>query len=62
VVAERDPIEPPLVVEVEGPETIDAAAIAAELHDRLGAQFEVVRLDPGTLPVAELKTPLVERR
>jgi phenylacetate-CoA ligase len=62
VVAERDPIEPPLVVEVEGPETIDAAAIAAELHDRLGAQFEVVRLDPGKLPVAELKTPLVERR
>jgi phenylacetate-CoA ligase len=62
VVAERDPIEPPLVVEVEGPETIDAAAIAAELHDRLGAQFEVVRLDPGTLPIAEHKTPVVERR
>jgi phenylacetate-CoA ligase len=62
VVAERDPIEPPLVVEVEAPDTIDAAAIAAELHDRLGAQFEVVRLDSGTLPVAEHKTPLVERR
>jgi phenylacetate-CoA ligase len=62
VVAERDPIEPPLVVEVEGPATIDAAAIAAELRERLGAQFDVVRLDPGTLPVAEHKTPLVERR
>jgi phenylacetate-CoA ligase len=62
VVAESDPIEPPLVVEVEGPETIDTAAIAAELHARLGAQFEVVRLDPGTLPIAEHKTPLVERR
>jgi phenylacetate-CoA ligase len=62
VVAERDPIEPPLLVEVEGPAAIDTAAIAAELHQRLGAQFEVVRLDPGTLPVAEHKTPLVERR
>jgi phenylacetate-CoA ligase len=62
VVAERDPIEPPLVVEVEGPEAIDTAAIATELRGRLGAQFEVVRLDPGTLPVAEHKTPLVERR
>lgn len=62
VVAERDPIEPPLVVQVEGPQTIDTTAIAAELRDRLGAQFEVVRLDPGTLPVAEHKTPLVERR
>jgi phenylacetate-CoA ligase len=62
VIAEHDPIEPPLAVEVEGPETIDTGAIAAELHDRLGAQFEVVRLDPGTLPVAEHKTPLVERR
>jgi phenylacetate-CoA ligase len=62
VVAARDPIEPPLVVEVEGPETIDVAAIAGELHDRLGAQFEVVRLDPGSLPIAEHKTRLVERR
>jgi phenylacetate-CoA ligase len=62
VVAERDPIEPPLVVEVEAPDATDTAAIASELHDRLGAQFEVVRLDPGTLPIAEHKTPLVERR
>jgi phenylacetate-CoA ligase len=62
VVAERDPIEPPLVVEVEAPDPIDTAAVAAELHDRLGAQFAVVRLDPGTLPVAELKTALVARR
>jgi phenylacetate-CoA ligase len=62
VVAERDPIEPPLIVEVEGPEATDTAAIAAELHERLGAQFEVVRLDPETLPIAEHKTPLVERR
>jgi phenylacetate-CoA ligase len=62
VLAQSDPIEPPLVVEVEGPETIDTAAIAANLRERLGAQFEVVRLDPGTLPIAEHKTPLVERR
>jgi phenylacetate-CoA ligase len=62
VVAERDPIEPPLVVEVEAPPEADTARIAAELHDRLGARFEVIRLDPGTLPVAEHKTPLVERR
>ena len=62
VVAERDPIEPPLLVHVEAPEATDTSAIAAELHERLGAQFQVVRLDPGTLPVAEHKTPFVERR
>jgi phenylacetate-CoA ligase len=62
VVANGDPIEPPLVVEVEGPPATDTAALAAGLRDRLGAQFEVVRLDPQTLPVAEQKTPVVERR
>jgi phenylacetate-coenzyme A ligase PaaK-like adenylate-forming protein len=62
VVANGDPIEPPLVVEVEGPPATDTAGLAAELHRRLGAQFEVVRLDPQTLPVAEHKTPVVERR
>jgi len=62
VVANGDPIDPPLVVEVEGPPATDIAALAAELHGRLGARFEVVRLDPQTLPVAEQKTPVVERR
>jgi phenylacetate-CoA ligase len=62
VVAERDPIEPPLVVEVEAPDPTDTSGIAVQLHERLGAQFEVVRLDPGTLPIAEHKTALVERR
>ncbi|HEX4717801.1 MAG TPA: AMP-binding protein [Thermoleophilaceae bacterium] len=62
VVADHDPIEPPLHVEVEAPPDTDTTAIAAELQDRLRAQFEVVRLDPGTLPVAEHKTPVVERR
>jgi phenylacetate-CoA ligase len=62
VVASGDPIEPPLVVEVEAPPATDTTALAAELHSRLGAQFEIVRLDPQTLPVAEHKTPVVERR
>jgi len=62
VVAKGDPIEPPLIVEVEAPAAADTAALAAELHGRLGAQFEVVRLDPQSLPVAEHKTPVIERQ
>jgi phenylacetate-coenzyme A ligase PaaK-like adenylate-forming protein len=62
IVANGDPIEPPLLVEVEAPPATDTDALATELRTRLGAQFEVVRLDPQTLPVAEQKTPVVERR
>jgi phenylacetate-coenzyme A ligase PaaK-like adenylate-forming protein len=61
VIASGDPIEPPLRVEVEAPAELDTAALAGELHRTLGAQFEVIRLDPGTLPVSEHKTPVVRR-
>ena len=60
VVATGDPIVPPLRVEVESRTELDG--LAERLRAALGAQFEVVRLNPGTLPVAEHKTPLVERR
>jgi phenylacetate-CoA ligase len=60
VVATGDPIVPPLRVEVESP--ADLGDLGARLRDALGTAFEVVRLNPGTLPVAEHKTPLVERR
>jgi phenylacetate-CoA ligase len=62
VVADGDPIAPPLRVYVEaeagGP---DPDAVAAELHRRLRAPFAVVALAPGTLPVAEHKTRTVYR-
>jgi hypothetical protein len=61
VIAAGDPIEPPLRVEVEGPTEIDTEALAGELARTLGAQFEVIRLDPGSLPVSEHKTPIVRR-
>ena len=60
VVVTGDPIVPPLRVEVETDRDVDG--LAERLRGALGAQFEVVRLNPGTLPVAEHKTPLVERR
>ncbi|MEA2124828.1 MAG: phenylacetate-CoA ligase [Solirubrobacteraceae bacterium] len=62
VLASGDPIVPPLRVEVEAPPEADLGALAGDLRSRLGATFEVVRLNPGTLPISELKTPLVERR
>jgi SpoVK/Ycf46/Vps4 family AAA+-type ATPase len=61
VIARGDPIEPPLRVEVEGPPETDATALADELARILNAQFEVIRLDPGSLPVSEQKTPVVRR-
>jgi phenylacetate-CoA ligase len=61
VVATGDPIEPPLRVEVEAPAELDTQAIAEELERTLRAQFEVIRLDPGSLPVSEHKTPVVRR-
>ena len=61
VVATGDPIVPPLRVEVEAPPGTDLAAVAGELHRTLRAPFEVIRLDPGSLPVSEHKTPLVRR-
>jgi phenylacetate-CoA ligase len=64
VVADGDPIAPPLRVYVETTPAADAPtpdAVAGELHRRLRAQFRVVALAPGTLPVAEHKTRTVYR-
>jgi phenylacetate-CoA ligase len=62
VVASGDPIEPPLRVEVEAPPGTDTDSVAGQLQGTLNARFEVIRLDRGTLPVSEQKTPLVHRR
>jgi hypothetical protein len=62
VVADGDPIAPPLRLYVEaGAGGVDPDAVAEELHRRLRAPFRVVALTPGTLPVAEHKTRTVYR-
>jgi phenylacetate-CoA ligase len=61
VVADGDPIVPPLRVYVEAPEEADLAGLTGELEDTLRARFEVTRLEPGSLPVAEHKTRIVHR-
>src|SRR4051812_20972625 len=62
VVADGDPIAPPLRLYVETADAArDLAAVAHELRARLRAQFDVVALAPGTLPVAEHKTRIVYR-
>jgi phenylacetate-CoA ligase len=61
VVAEGDPIEPPLRVYVEAPDGVDPDALAERLRDALRTRFEVTRLEPGALPVAEHKTRTVHR-
>jgi phenylacetate-CoA ligase len=61
VVAEGDPIVPPLRVYVEAPAQVDLDAVARRLHEGLGARFDVARLEPGSLPVAEQKTRIVHR-
>ncbi|HEV2874238.1 MAG TPA: AMP-binding protein [Thermoleophilaceae bacterium] len=61
VVAEGDPVVPPLRVYVEAPPDVDLAPVAGELHETLRARFEVTRLDPGALPRAEHKTRIVHR-
>jgi phenylacetate-CoA ligase len=61
IVAEGDPIAPPLRVYVEAPPDLDLDGVTAELEDGLRARFEVTRLDPGSLPVAEHKTRIVHR-
>ena len=61
VVAEGDPIVPPLRVYVEAPAQVDLDAVARRLHAGLGARFAVARLEPGSLPVAEQKTRIVHR-
>jgi phenylacetate-CoA ligase len=61
VVAEGDPVEPPLWLYVEAPEDVDLARIAERLHAALRARFALTRLEPGSLPVAEHKTRIVHR-
>jgi phenylacetate-CoA ligase len=62
IVADGDPIAPPLRVYVEAdPAALDAGAVATELNRRLRAPFHVVALRPGVLPVAEHKTRIVYR-
>jgi phenylacetate-CoA ligase len=61
VVAEGDPVVPPLQVYVEAPSEVDLAPLAGELHEALRTRFEVIRLDPGALPRAEHKTRIVHR-
>jgi phenylacetate-CoA ligase len=61
VVAEGDPIAPPLRVYVEAPPQVDVGELADRLHAALSARFAVARLEPGSLPVAEHKTRIVHR-
>jgi phenylacetate-CoA ligase len=61
VVADGDPVAPPLHVFVEARAAPLVDDIAAELHRRLGARFRVTALAPGALPVAEHKTRIVYR-
>jgi phenylacetate-CoA ligase len=61
VVAEGDPVVPPLRVYVEAPPDVDLAPVSGELHETLRASFEVSRLEPGSLPRAEQKSRTVYR-
>ena len=61
VVAEGDPIDPPLHVYVEAPPELDLDAISDRLHTALRTRFAVARLEPGSLPIAEQKTRIVHR-
>ncbi len=61
VVAEGDPVVPPLRVYVEAQDELDADALTTRLQQTLGARFVVTRLAPGSLPVAEHKTRTVYR-
>jgi phenylacetate-CoA ligase len=61
IVAEGDPIEPPLHVYVEAPHEVDLDELTGRLHGTLRARFAVTRLEPGSLPVAEQKTRIVHR-
>jgi phenylacetate-CoA ligase len=61
VVAEGDPVAPPLRVYVEAPPEVDLVGVADELHTTLRARFELTRLEPGSLPRTEHKTRIVHR-
>ena len=61
VVAEGDPVVPPLRLYVEAPPDLDLAGVEERLHSALRARFALTRLEPGSLPVAEHKTRIVHR-
>jgi phenylacetate-CoA ligase len=61
VVADGDPVTPPLQIYVEAPPLVDLGGVADQLHAALNTRFTVVRLEPGSLPVAEHKTRIVHR-
>jgi phenylacetate-CoA ligase len=61
VVAEGDPIVPPIEVYVEAAHDVELDGLADRLYETLHARFTVTRLDPGSLPVAEHKTRIVHR-
>jgi phenylacetate-coenzyme A ligase PaaK-like adenylate-forming protein len=61
VVADGDPVVPPLHVYAEARPEVDLAEVSDRLHTVLRVRFDVTRLDPGSLPVAEHKTRIVHR-
>ena len=61
VVAEGDPIDPPVEVYVEAPPELELDGLRERLHEALRARFAVARLEPGSLPIAEHKTRIVHR-
>ena len=61
VVADGDPISPPLRVYVEAAPDADLGAVADALGRELQARFEVTGLECGTLPIVEHKRKTVFR-
>ena len=61
VVAEGDPVAAPLELYVEAPAAVALDGLADRLQAALRVRFVVARLEPGSLPVAEHKTPIVHR-
>jgi phenylacetate-CoA ligase len=61
VVADGDPVVPPLHLYVEAPPEVDLDGLCERLHGTLRVRFAVTRLEPSSLPVAEHKTRIVHR-
>jgi phenylacetate-CoA ligase len=61
IVAEGDPVVPPLEVFVEAADGVDLGPVTDELEASLRSRFVLVRLERGSLPAAEHKTRIVHR-